>query len=212
MTAPFTICAVVSADGCKVLKKVLIDGQHRKEVLNRLANSKEHEETANQTPCRVKTIMVRLEQDIQEVFMAINFVSPMPASFYEAKIGQLQALYFNWLNQTYPGIVTKEEKIPNRPRISKKNCCEQMASVQLFASYVVAGTLTLEDLIEATKELNEAKQAKEEKKCVGKGANTVEGHMYKTGFYLGYDRDTWAMRVVLRAIELANDRSENFEP
>ncbi len=194
--APFYACR--AAGGKQVgASWILIDGQHRLAVLDRL--SKRIDVQVDEIEILVCSIACSPERTIDDVFVQINSGTPVPSAYYDKKVKSLLAEYTKFLKKEF-SLAISDALHPHRPNFNTTVVQDAMSSHVPFRDAVIDGRVTLKMLTATTLEENEMEKATLHRKLPASALDRAA----RTGFYLGL-RDGWPANIAHRATRHKDD-------
>jgi hypothetical protein len=173
---------------------LLMDGQHRLAVLQRLAQSGlQPLEAIEIVLCEV--VCDNLD-DLEDLFVRINSGTPVPAAYYSKKVAVLLDEFTRALAAEFPAAVSAAPR-PQRPNFNKSRVCDEMSSQLALRDAIIDGKVTPDHLIAAVHEENaiEMLVPVSARRAV---PASVLARASKSGFFLGL-REGWPTVVALRA-------------
>lgn len=173
----------------------LLDGQHRLAVLRRL------EETHPQSIADLWVVVCSIAgQTAEAVFERVNSGTPVPAAYYNQKVGAVVKAYLAEVTLRYPAAVSKAPH-PHRPNINLARVCDEMTAHLPLRDAIIDGLVTPADLLGVTLEENSIeRQVTAAGPRKGLPASAVE-RARRTNFYLGL-REAWPVAVAIRVVAL----------
>ncbi len=138
-------------------KLYLIDGQHRMNVLKKIAAR-----IRDKMQIFVCTTICESSQEISELFEIVNKGVPVPKTYTDLYIKDVARNFINMIELNFPKQSSKSRK-PNRPNYNKENMLEIMGNDNEFSNLIKNDTLTCDILYEEL-----IKRNKEYKPKVGK--------------------------------------------
>ena len=176
---------------------LLLDGQHRVRALQRLA-----EDASRRSPGRVRvflaTINLEAPEDIFREFERINSGTPVPPSYWDARVAGVLAEFFGLLLEKFPGTASESGR-PRRPRFNVAKSIDIMSANAPLRDAIRAHDLSATDILDAAVRLDRLEAWRH--KDVSPVPVTCLRTAHSLKFHLGLDVN-WASHVAQAAADM----------
>ena len=181
---PTTLCWMAAEGPARLY---LIDGQHRHAAWLLLGSPADTEWLVHVVACADAAAVAKQ-------FEWCNSGTPVPATYYAARVKQAVDVLLDLLAMEYPD-TTSESKAPIRPRFNRATVHDELGAIPSLRDGVMFGQLTGEALFSAAKELNDARAELYEATPSAEKSVKCLAAAQKLGWHLGLSRD-WPLMVV----------------
>lgn len=181
---------------------VLVDGQHRLEVLKLLSEARPSF-SAWILLCTCAGAGAGPLPSVHEVFERVNSGTPVPAAYYNDRVGAMLGAFAAAMSVRYQSAVSKAAH-PQRPNFNLQQVRDSMSSHLPFRDAVIDRLVTVGDLMAIVVRENDI-----EALVTGSGSRcrlpaSVIERAKRTGFHLGL-RDGWPLAVASMAAAEARE-------